>query len=125
MQWPDTQLNIADLVSGGSRPIPFREFVLKVHQRCNLSCEYCYVYTMADHSWRDRPAVMPEHVWRAAAERIAEHVRTHRLDAVRVILHGGEPLLAGARRLRQLTADVRAALPTDCRVRIGLQTNAV
>ena len=125
VQWPDTQLDIADLVSGGWRPIPFREFVLKVHQRCNLSCEYCYVYAMADQSWRNRPVVMPPLVWRAAAERIAEHARTHELGAVRVILHGGEPLLAGRERLLDIVAGLRAALPTECRLRVGLQTNAV
>jgi uncharacterized protein len=96
-----------------------------VHQRCNLSCDYCYVYAMADQSWRKRPPLMQPHVWRAAARRIAEHVRTHRLTGVRVILHGGEPLLAGRERLLALVADVRAALPGGCHLRVGLQTNGV
>jgi uncharacterized protein len=110
-------------VTADRAPTPFREFVLKVHQRCNLACDYCYVYTLADQSWRDRPAVMSAEVWQATAVRIAEHVRRHGLDRIHVVLHGGEPLLAGPERLRGLITDVRQTVPAD--VRFGLQTNGV
>jgi uncharacterized protein len=30
------------------------EFIVKVHSRCDLSCDYCYMYEMADQSWRDQ-----------------------------------------------------------------------
>src|SRR3989440_10914660 len=98
VEWPDTQLDIAGLLSRGWRPSPFREFVLKVHQRCNLSCDYCYVYTMADRSWRDRPAVMPERVWRGAAERDGQHRRAHRPRAGRGILARRGAPRGGGRR---------------------------
>ena len=35
--------------------VPFREIVLKVHSRCDLACDHCYVYEHADQSWRARP----------------------------------------------------------------------
>jgi len=95
--------------------------VLKVHQRCNLACDYCYVYEHADQSWRRRATVMPPHVVEAAARRIGEHAAAHRLDRVRLVLHGGEPLLAGRDRLRSMVATLRAALP--CPADVTLQTN--
>ena len=55
-EWPAT-LDVARLESVGWRPLPFREFVLKIHSRCDLACDYCYMYTMADQSWRDRPVI--------------------------------------------------------------------
>jgi uncharacterized protein len=122
--WPHRQLDVVALRRAGWRPTPFRDFVLKVHQRCNLACDYCYVYTMADQSWRDRPAVMQPAVWRAAAGRIGEHVRAHRLDEIRVILHGGEPLLARP-SLPALISDVRAAVPAATRIHTLIQTNGV
>jgi uncharacterized protein len=122
-RWPHESLDVAALRAGGWRPRPFRDFVLKVHQRCNLACDYCYIYEMADQGWRDRPAVMPEHVVRAAADRIGEHARAHDLPEVRLILHGGEPLLAGPARLRSMVTTLRAALPESCRHTVGLQTN--
>jgi uncharacterized protein len=123
--WPYAELDVPRLRAGGWRPTPIHDVVLKVHQRCNLACDYCYVYTHADQSWRDRPAQMSEDVWRATVARLADHVRRHELDSVRVILHGGEPLLYGLSRLVRLATEVRAALPAHCAVEIGLQTNGV
>ena len=56
-RWPYAELDVAAVRAGGRAPVPFREVVLKVHQRCNLACDYCYVYEHADQSWRGRPAV--------------------------------------------------------------------
>jgi uncharacterized protein len=123
--WPYGQLDVDELRAGGWRPTAFREFVLKVHQRCNLACDYCYVYELADQTWRDRPVLMSPDVWQAAVQRIAEHVERHRLSRVGVVLHGGEPLLAGVDRLVRLAGDVRAAMPDGCEVTVGMQTNGV
>jgi uncharacterized protein len=116
---------VATLRAGGWRPTPFRDLVLKVHQRCNLACDYCYVYTMADQSWRDRPALMAPETWRAAAGRMAEHAQAHGLPTMRLILHGGEPLLAGPDRLAALVQDFRAAFDGVCPLQVRVQTNGV
>jgi uncharacterized protein len=88
-----------------------------------LSCDYCYVYFMADQSWRDRPSVMPEAVRAASARRIAEHAARHGLAEVTVVLHGGEPLLAGAGALAGIAGSIRAAMPAGTTARISMQTN--
>ncbi|MFG1605291.1 FxsB family cyclophane-forming radical SAM/SPASM peptide maturase [Actinoplanes sp. NPDC049265] len=124
-RWPYAELDPAALRAAGWTPTPFREVVLKVHQRCNLACDYCYVYEQADQTWRDRPRMMSEPVRRAAAEAIGRHAERHRLARVRVILHGGEPLLYGPRRLGELAAELRAAAPEGVTVEIGMQTNGV
>ncbi|MEV8508032.1 FxsB family cyclophane-forming radical SAM/SPASM peptide maturase [Actinoplanes sp. NPDC051475] len=124
-RWPDRTLDVAALRAAGHGPVPFREVVLKVHQRCNLACDYCYVYTMADRSWRNRPPVMERTTWLAAAGRMAEHAAAHRPAGMRLVLHGGEPLLAGIDRLTTLVGDFRAAFSGECRLDIRLQTNAV
>ena len=119
--WPYAELDVAALKAGGWRPTPFHDVVLKVHQRCNLACDYCYVYEHADQSWRDRPVSMAPEVWRAAVARLGTHVRRHDLKQVRVVLHGGEPLLFGVDRLGELASAIRAEVPAE----IGLQTNGV
>lgn len=123
--WPYAELDVAGLHADGWRPTPIRHVVLKVHQRCNLACDYCYVYEHADQSWRDRPAVMSPQVWRAAVTNLGRHVRRHGLSSVHVVLHGGEPLLFGAAGLAELADAIRAELPGTCAVDIGLQTNGV
>lgn len=107
--------------SAGLRP--FRQFVVKVHGRCNLACRYCYLYAGPDHTWRARPAAAPAEVLTRTARRIAEHARVHGLTAVSLVLHGGEPLLAGVDTLARFTEDVRALVPANCTVQAAVQTN--
>jgi uncharacterized protein len=121
LEWPEGP--DAGLERDGWRPVPFRQFVLKLHSRCNLACSYCYVYEMADQSWRGKPLVMAPEVVERSARRIAEHVATHDLEAVEVVLHGGEPLLAGVAAI-EFTADtLRRSVPA--RVDLRVQTNGV
>lgn len=119
--WPLLDLDIASMRELGHKPIPFRQFILKVHGRCNLSCSYCYVYEMADQTWRGLPKRMPRNIAQATAKRIAEHVSRHDLPGVEVILHGGEPLLAGADWITWLVGLLRAEIPSP--VTITVQTN--
>jgi uncharacterized protein len=109
----------------GVPPVPFRQFVLKIRGRCNLACDYCYLYTFDDQGWRDRPARMSAAVVARTAERIAEHAATHRLDRVELVLHGGEPLMGGARQAVATVAEVRRRLPGHCALRPVVQTNGV
>ncbi|OHV61279.1 hypothetical protein BCD48_40120 [Pseudofrankia sp. BMG5.36] len=106
-------------------PTPFREFVLKVASRCNLDCDYCYVYHLADQSWRAQPRFIADATVAATADRIAEHVRTHDLEFVNIRLHGGEPLLAGRERLRRIVGALRERLAPLTEVIVTVQTNGV
>jgi uncharacterized protein len=90
---------------------PFRQFIVKLHSRCNLSCSYCYVYHHVDQSWRDRPRVMSGDTLAATAQRIGEHAGRHALDGLVVVLHGGEPLLAGHAVVDRTITAIRAAVP--------------
>ncbi len=119
--WPHRDLDVAVLRALGHQPVPFRQFILKVHSRCNLSCTYCYVYEMAERGWPNLPKRMDTAVVQLAAERIGEHVRGHDLPGVDVILHGGEPLLAGADWLTESARLLRTCVSAE--VRIGVQTN--
>ncbi|WP_443057683.1 FxsB family cyclophane-forming radical SAM/SPASM peptide maturase [Streptomyces sp. IBSBF 2806] len=102
----------------------FRQFIVKMHGRCNLACTYCYLYAGPDRTWRSRPASAAPEVLDRTATRIAEHARTHALPALSLVLHGGEPLLAGAGTLARFTALVRDRVPARCTVDAVVQTNA-
>ncbi|MFI1735191.1 FxsB family cyclophane-forming radical SAM/SPASM peptide maturase [Streptomyces acidicola] len=105
--------------------VPFRTFILKVANRCNIDCDYCFVFNSKDQAARRLPARMDLDVAREAARRISEHARTHELPAVHVVLHGGEPLLAGIRHIADLLSIVRDGIPVDTEVRFELQTNGM
>lgn len=125
VEWPDIAW-VDEMISAGVwRPVPFDDFVLKTHSRCNLSCDYCYLYEMGDDTWRARPGVMSREVLARAAGRIADHVVTHRLGHIRVIFHGGEPLLAGRDFFDHAARTVRAAVPSETTVGMSVITNGV
>jgi uncharacterized protein len=120
-RWPLLDLDVANARETGHVPAPFQQFILKIHSRCNLSCSYCYVYEMADQAWRELPRLMSRAVTETVAKRIDEHVRGHRLPSVDIILHGGEPLLAGTQWLTEVTGLLRAQI--SARVNFTVQTN--
>jgi uncharacterized protein len=124
-EWPVDTLDVADLMRSGWRPVPFQQFVLKVHGRCNLACDYCYLYEMADQTWRTRPATMASDTAAVAVDRIAEHATTHHLDRVQVVFHGGEPLLAGVDMMAGIADRLRRRLPRDTVAEFVVQTNGV
>lgn len=108
-----------DLGSVEARPL--YTFLLKVASRCNLACDYCYVYFSADQSWHERPRFMSDEVVERLAERISEHAAVHCLPEVQIVLHGGEPLLLGGERLARLVDRLRARIPIP--ITVGVQTN--
>jgi uncharacterized protein len=109
-----------------SRPaVALSQFVLKVHSRCDLACDHCYVYESADQSWRGRPLAISGDVVSRTAQRIAEHAASHRLGTVQVVLHGGEPLLAGRVKLGQIATELRSALAGICGLDLRIHTNGV
>jgi uncharacterized protein len=101
------------------------QFVLKVHSKCDLACDHCYVFESIDQSWRDRPNAMSSEVVTQTAARIAEHVKAHELSRVEVVLHGGEPLLVGVPGLRSVLLELKRALGDLCQLDINVQTNGV
>ena len=100
------------------------QVILKVAQRCNLNCTYCYVYNRGDDSWKSRAALITEPVLEKLAERINEHCRKHRLASFTVEIHGGEPLLLGKRRMQALV-DLLESRVDSTHLRFTLQTNGL
>ena len=105
--------------------VPFREIVLKVHSRCDLACDHCYIYEHADQSWRTRPKAISDEAISWTALRLAEHAKSHALPSVSVILHGGEPLLAGPQRLRRVCEELTGALDGVAELDLRIHTNGL
>ncbi|QGZ51550.1 MULTISPECIES: FxsB family cyclophane-forming radical SAM/SPASM peptide maturase [Streptomyces] len=122
--WPSST-DVATREAAGWVPYPLHSFVLKVHSRCDLACDYCYMYRSADQGWRAQPRTMAPATVDRTARRIAEHLSAHGLSEAGVVLHGGEPLLAGDAALARTVRTLRAAVGPGVRLRFSLQTNGV
>ncbi|MBY0268498.1 MAG: radical SAM protein [Burkholderiales bacterium] len=101
--------------------------IVKIHSRCNLACDYCYMYTKGDDDWKHLPKRMSLDV----ANDICAMYRSHYAgidqseNRIRISLglHGGEPLLVGKQHFRRLAAVFRTGL-SEFDLRLTVQTNA-
>ena len=100
-------------------------FLVKVASRCNLDCDYCYVYHHADQSWRAMPEVLSPGDREAFATRLSSYVAHARLRHCMVVFHGGEPLLMGSDHLVGFARQLREAVGSDVQLDISMQTNGL
>lgn len=103
------------------RAVAVHTVLLKVASRCNIDCSYCYVYHLGDNGWQDMPALMSEQTVQAVGEALYR-LRGEQELPFAVVLHGGEPLMLGRRRLEQVLRELRNVLPAE-RYPLSLQTN--
>ena len=101
------------------------QYVLKVYGQCDLSCDHCYVYENLDQSWRHKPRSIAGATVAQAAARITEHAGLHQLKQVAVVLHGGEPLLLGYDRMRDVLRTLRTVIDPVMRLRLTIHSNGV
>lgn len=102
-----------------------RQFILKTNSRCNLACDNCYMYELADQSWENQPIHMNMAVVDAASRRVGEYAERHKLSKVTFGYHGGEPLLENADYFDEACATVRENVPESTVVRFAMQTNGI
>ena len=106
------------------RSVADLQFVLKVAARCNLNCSYCYVFNKADSSWKRRPKTMSDDIFEATLARIGDHCNRSGQRSVRLMFHGGEPLLVGVAQLRRWLERGLEVLSATTDVTFAVQTNA-
>ena len=77
---------------------------------------------MGDVGWSGMPTQISLKTVATIAQTLNSFFKTEK-HRFAVVLHGGEPLLLGAIKLREILKTLRAQLPKDCP--IGLQTNGI
>jgi uncharacterized protein len=83
------------------------------------------MFAMADQTWRSRPPAMSRDTIDWSAFRIAEHVAAHSVREVDIVLHGGEPLLAGPEAIAYAVQTISVALGAGVQTHFSVQTNGL
>ena|GEM_PF-3639754 len=58
----------------------YTELILKVSGRCNLNCDYCYVFNKGDKSYMREPVRMSEELIKPVVMRINEHCQNNNIS---------------------------------------------
>ena len=123
MQHSIVDANVSD--ADWNTILPLSSFLIKVHSRCNLMCDYCYEYNCGNTSWRKKPKEMAWDVYTRAVERVVEHAAKHSLSYCFFSFHGGEPLLRSPEFFRRAVAFAKERLAAhSITIEFGMQSNA-
>ncbi|WP_333907319.1 radical SAM protein [Delftia acidovorans] len=99
------------------------ELILKLTERCNIACTYCYYFENEQKSALTRPPYLTDEVARQFVHRVHETIREGHHQNVRIIMHGGEPMMYGKARFAALCTDLQREFLDS--VQLCMQTNAM
>lgn len=100
------------------------DVVLKLAERCNLACDYCYYYFHEYDANKNLPMMSPE-VREELPRFLTRSIEELSIDRINIGLHGGEPLLMKKPIFDELCTSIREALQGKVTLGMGLQTNGV
>lgn len=100
-----------------------REIVLKVTSFCNLNCTYCYVFNKGDFSYKNEPKFVQKEVIEKLFYRIEEYASITKIDIIKIIFHGGEPLLLSKQVYKEILNASKNIIKST-KISFVLQSNA-
>jgi uncharacterized protein len=99
------------------------EIVLKVAERCNINCSYCYMFNKGNEEFQSLPAYISQTTIENVAEFLLSGARAYQVESVVIGIHGGEPLMFKKERFVAMCETfIRILGPL---VKFGLQTNGM
>jgi uncharacterized protein len=86
------------------------DVVLKVTERCNLNCTYCYYFNGNDQSFKSKPPLMTLEVLEKTLDFLAKGAEDLGIEKMDIIFHGGEPMLMRKNRFSEFCTVIRNRL---------------
>lgn len=101
------------------------EVVIKVAEKCNINCSYCYVFNKGNERYKGKPARMSREVMHETVRFIKEGIAELNILKTVIVFHGGEPLMLGKRDFEYFCALIRRELDSITHLELSMQTNAM
>lgn len=98
--------------------------VLKVTERCNINCTYCYMFNKESELFRAKPKQMPLETVAAVARFLRQGALDSEASVVRLILHGGEPMMMRPDQFDRMCQLFVDEISGAAQVQFSMQTNA-
>lgn len=99
--------------------------ILKMAERCNLNCSYCYFFNGKDPSYKDRPAYITEDNINKLIDFLSQGIDDLSIDKIIFGFHGGEPLLFGKKNFDALCENLTNKLSPKAKLGFSVQTNGL
>jgi uncharacterized protein len=98
---------------------------LKIVERCNLNCTYCYFFNGEDQSYQSHPKHLSRDMVRNIAAYLKNGCEALNVTELSFIFHGGEPLIYSKANFDWMCTLFSETFPSTVRVRFSLQTNGI
>jgi uncharacterized protein len=105
------------------RTITSLEVVLKIVERCNLNCSYCYFFNAGDENYKNHPPFISLETVHKIAKFLVHGAQELKLERIVIDLHGGEPLLLPVKVFDQMCTIFRETLSPYLDLILSVQTN--
>ncbi|RXZ38005.1 radical SAM protein [Oxalobacteraceae bacterium CAVE-383] len=101
------------------------EVILKVTERCNINCTYCYFFNAENQDFKSHPAYIKTETIVACAKFLEKAARESGVNSIQIDFHGGEPLMMKKHRFDEMCTIFRTYLKNLNDVKFVIQTNAI
>ena len=99
--------------------------ILKVSERCNINCSYCYFFNGNDQTYKDHAAFISLDTINNTADFLSKSIVNHNIKFLRIDFHGGEPLLLKPEYFSQICEIFIKKLDHLTKLQFVVQTNAI
>jgi len=99
------------------------EIVLKITERCNIDCTYCYVFNKGDTSYKNNPPVIKKSTLDSLIIFLQKAIENDGVSTVIIDFHGGEPLLMKKTDFESVCKRLTRELGDICQLKLAIQTN--
>lgn len=99
--------------------------VVKLTERCNINCSYCYMFNKESDLFESKPKALNDDTVYAIAAFLLDAARKVEAHTVRIILHGGEPLMLRRSEFKSVCQTFIDVLHPKVKVQFTVQTNGM
>jgi uncharacterized protein len=101
------------------------EVILKVTERCNIDCSYCYYFNSENKDFEYKPAHISETTILSLINFLKQAIIDHKLKEIRIDIHGGEPLMLKKERFVKMVKILRESLDNYVHLTLHVQSNGI
>ncbi len=106
------------------KKIRYLEIILKVSERCNINCDYCYVFNKGNSAADDSPARLSNKNISHLVCFLQRACQEYQIGTIQIDFHGGEPLLMKKESFTNMCIQLISGNYCGSQLRLALQTNA-
>ncbi len=102
------------------------EVIIKITERCNINCTYCYMFNLGNNDYEEHDAVIRSDTIDSLVAFLDRGLTELATEHLIIVFHGGEPLLMKKHKFADLCNRLQATLAAKVKTfQLYVQTNAM